>query len=428
MRLITVLFFILSFNLQAQSCFKDKSSTPPFMVTDAKGMGSKTYENFKSKNNYRRNQNIIPRRSIVKIKKGSEEYASHSQSYVPVEIISTPDNDKLDENLNNGIYKWSSADRNRMKKAKIGQKGFLYGKSLKKADEFTYIVDEASPLIADNGLSGRGVVAIKPVIDSNGQFEVLKCCTILNYISEPNCTLKYQFSSVFADDSRGENILVDVDSCAVASGLTPFKNDDILPIMNILKTGFSEDKKMGLSDIELFDAKGIVKIPLDYEKGDGKGYPGPFGSYHYNADDKGASDVFAKPVAACVFNKVLERHNKDCKGSGCQLQFGNIYHPRSFNVHTSHGGGDCFDVRPLKKVSSKRALTYKDEIYDREKTKKLISLFDKAGATKIIYDDRQVSSPNIRRTSDQSHANHMHVCFDVKSPKVKNTCIKGIVD
>ncbi len=396
------------------------------MVTDATGMGSKTYENFKSKNNYRKNENIIPRRSIVKIKKGSEEYARHSQNYVPVEIISTPNTDKLDENLKNGIYRWSSADKNRMKKAQIGQKGFLYGKSLKKADEFTYIVDEASPLIADNGLSEKGVVAIKPVIDSNGKFEVLKCCDTQNFTMLPVCKIKYQFSSIFADESTGTNVLVDVDSCAVASGLTPFKNDDIVSIMNILKTGFSEDEKMKLGDIELFDAKGVVKIPLDYEKGDGKGYPGPFGSYHYNTDDKGASDVFAKPVAACVFNKVLETHNKSCNGPGCQVQFGDIYHPRSFNVHTSHGGGNCFDVRPLKKRDSKRALTYRDSLYDREKTKKLIALFEKAGANKIIFDDRAVSSPTIRRTSDQSHANHMHVCFDVESSKTKETCKSGI--
>jgi hypothetical protein len=426
MRVLLLLIFSLS--LYSQECIVDKTKTPPFMVTDASEMGSKTYENFKSKDNYRKNQNIIPRRSIVKIKKGSEEYAKHSKSYVPVEIISTPDNDKLDKNLKNGIYKRSSADTNKLKKTKIGQKGFLYAKSLKKADEFTYIVDEASPLIADNGLSDQGVVAIKPIIDSDGNFKVLKCCEPFSFPKKLACKMKYQFSSIFADESVGKNIFVDVDNCAVSSGLTPFKNNDITPIMNILKTGFSDDKEMELGDLELFDAKGVIKIPLNYEKGDGKGYPGPFGSYHYNTDDKGASDVFAKPVAACVFTKVLELHNKKCTEPGCQVQFGDIYHPRSFNVHSSHGGGECFDVRPLKKRKSKRALNYKDSLYDREKTKGLIDLFEKAGANKVIFDDRKVSSPHIRRTSDQSHANHMHVCFDGNDEKTKDICKNGIKD
>jgi hypothetical protein len=417
---------IFCFSLYAQDCVVDETKTPPFMVTDATGMGSKTYENFKSKDNYRRNQNIIPRRSIVKIKKGSEEYAKHSKSYVPVEIISTPDTDQLDKNLKNGIYKWSSADKNKLKKSKVGQKGFLYAKSLKKADEFTYIVNEASPLIADNGLSDQGVVAIKPIVDSKGNFKVLKCCNPLLIPKNSICKLKYQFSSIFADESVGKDILVDVDNCAVASGLTPFKNQDITPIMNILKTGFSEDKEMKMADIELFDAKGVVKIPLDYEKGDGKGYPGPFGSYHYNTDDKGASDVFAKPMASCVFTKVLETHNKSCKGPGCQVQFGDIYHPASFNVHTSHGGGNCFDVRPLKNKKSKRALTYNDSIYDKNKTVELMRLFEKAGANKIIFDDPSIKSPYIRRTSDQSHANHMHVCFDLNSKRTKETCKNGL--
>ena len=426
--LVFFMLFLCTQNTFSEECDVSFTKDAPFMVSDATGMKNKTYENFKSKKNYKKNESIIPKRSIVKIQKGSEEFANHPDYYIPVEVISTPDTSLLDNNLEKGRYRRSSANRNsrKLKKVELGKKGFIYSKSLKKADKYTYILKEDSPLIQANGLSGKGVVALKPNQDENGNYMLVKCCEFDFLKGKMDCSTHYSFLSVFSNDTVGKDILLDTNSCTVTSSLTPFKNKDIIPIMNILETGFDSNQKMTLDRVEFWDSKGLVKIPLDYNDSDGKGFGGPHGSYHYNTDDKGASDVLANPTAACIFMKVLKKHSKSCQGEGCQIQFGDIWHPKDLGVHSSHFKGECFDVRPLKKKTSRSALDFRDSNYDRKKTQNLINLFTEAGATKIIFDDRKVSAPVIRRTSDRSHENHLHVCFDPKRSKSRKACELGI--
>lgn len=410
-------------------CEETTTDEEPFKVTDASGMGWKSYENFRSKDNHRKKENIIPRRSIVKVKKGSEEFADHPNSYVPVEVLGVADTDFHDENLKKGRLKSASAKASwqKLKKVNKGKKGFLYSKSLKKADDYTYIVTEDSPLLADNGLTDMGVVAIKPTTDYDGKFTIEKCCekdSMLYTPKLPVCTTRYKFRLVYGDDTEGKDVYVDLNKCGVADNLIPFKNNDISALMTHFELSKNAGVGFNMSKIEFIDEKGMAKIPLDYSSFDGNGMKGPFGSYHYNTDDEGASDVFGKPLATCAFMKVLEQHQKDCTEPGCQVQFGNMFHLRSWGPHQFHGAGKCIDIRPLKSESTLMGATYKSSIYDREKTSKFIELLKKAGGTSVVFDDPKVSG--VARTSNQSHADHIHVCFDPESRVVKNTCYQGI--
>ena len=202
-------------------------------------------------------------------------------------------------------------------------------------------------------------------------------------------------------------------------------------MMNFLSASKNSGTSFNLDKVELIDDQGLTKLPLDYESYDGKGMTGPFGSYHYSSDDKGASDVYSKPLTGCAFMKVLEQHQKSCKGDGCQVQFGDLFHLKSWGSHKFHGSGKCIDIRPLKNQNSKTSLTYRSSKYDREKTLNFIKLLKDAGGSPIVFDDRKVINefPNradIRPTSDGSHSNHIHVCFDPKSSKVKKTCYQGL--
>lgn len=411
------------------TCSETTTDVEPFNISDASGMGWKSYENFRSKDNPKLANNIIPRRSIVKVKKGSEEFAKHPDSYIPVEVLGVADTDYHDDNLAKGRLRSSSGTNKwqKLKKVNKGKKGFIYTKSLKKADQYTYIVTEDSPILEDNGLSDMGVVAIKPVKDLSGGYQVEKCCEAESIKVTPKipiCTTKYSFRLVYADDTEGKEIFIDVDACHIADNLIPFKNKDISALMNHINLATNAGIGFDLSKIELIDEKGMVKMPLEYDKFDGNGIPGPFGSYHYNTDDTGASDAYGKPLTTCAFMKVLEQNQKDCTTAGCQVEFGDMFHLRDWGPHKSHGSGHCIDIRPLKKEASLAGTSYHSRIYDREKTKKFIKLLKKAGGTSIIFDDPKVSG--VLRSGNESHADHIHVCFNPKSKTVKKTCYEGL--
>lgn len=411
------------------SCSMTTTEEEPFNVSDASGMGWKGYENFRSKDNHKKKENIIPRRSIVKVKKGSEDFADHPDSYVPVEVLGVADTEYHDENLSKGRLRSASSKTKwqKLKPVNKGKKGFLYSKSLKRADEFTYVVTEDSPILEDNGLSDMGVVAIKPVKALGGGYEVEKCCDTesIDVVPKlPVCTQRYNFRLVYADDTQGKDILIDINACNVADNLIPFKNKDVSALMGHINLATNSGTGFDMSKIELIDEKGMVKMPLEYDKYDGNGIPGPYGSYHYNTDDEGASDAYGKPLTTCAFMKVLEQHQKDCTTPGCQVQFGDMFHLRDWGPHQYHGAGKCIDIRPLKTEDNLGSTSYHSKIYDREKTKNFIKLLEKAGGTSVVFDDPKV--PGVARTSNQSHANHIHVCFDPKSSIVKKTCYEGI--
>lgn len=410
-------------------CMEKETTEEPFMVSDASGMGWKSYENFRSKDNYQKKENILPRRSIVKVKKGSSEYANSPDSYVPVEVIGVADTDYHDDKLLKSRLSSASAMAKFQKlgKAYVGKKGFLYSKSLKKADEYTYILKEDSPILADNGLSEMGVAALKPVKSNNGKYIIDLCCDVhpaSSLVILSTCKKNYRFKVVYADQSEGKELSIDIASCNIAESLIPFKDDNITAMMNFMKLARGGGSGFDDSKIEFIDEKGLVKMPLDYTKTDGQGTDGPFGSYHYNLDDEGASDAYAQPLTTCAFMKVLEEHQKKCIGDGCQIQFGDMFHLRKWGPHEYHNSGKCIDIRPLKKTDDKLALTYKDSNYDREKTKKFIKLLKKAGGASIVFDDPKIEGT--LKTSNGSHNNHIHVCFDPKDQKVQDTCYKGL--
>ena len=161
--------------------------------------------------------------------------------------------------------------------------------------------------------------------------------------------------------------------------------------------------------------------------------------------------------------KLAKEFKQICNTPGCQIQFGDMYHPVSWDVHEGHYGGECVDIRPFRKSkddikkgepwygTKKNAkgqlipdLNKRNPEYDIEKTRKFIELAIKNGATDIFYNDSLLNdsfkSLNYKRTiipkakdpywddwwkirgniniDKPKHNNHIHLCFREANPNV----------
>lgn len=184
--------------------------------------------------------------------------------------------------------------------------------------------------------------------------------------------------------------------------------------------------------------RGLVPLPMKSE------YNGPFGAFHYNPD-AGLKDVFINPTTSCGFQNLLkEWRDESCKPSagkdyedmGCRVAFGNISHrdivkgPVSGWPHVSHTHGYCIDIRPMRKGEfTNSGLTYKQGVYDREKTSEFLKMAQEYGASPVLFNDPQIYSrrrsphyvPRVAWSS--GHDNHLHICLKPENiPADKRTC------
>jgi len=421
-----------------RTCTPSQTEEAPFYVSDAYKQGDKTYENFRARGT-RERQSFIPRRSLVKVPKESQKYVDSPGSYVPVEVLGVNDDQFHNEKLNKkSRFKSATNLLSKLPKVKYGEKGLLYSKSLEKVDDYTFVVTEDSPLIEMNNLKGLDVVAMVPKRLGDGSFLTNKCCysdeDFSSFIkddfkNEKQCNVEYRFELILANGIQAMEIGVDVASCEVTQNIMPLKNDDFMALANFMKSA-KEDKEMefNTNKLELLDSRGIVKLPIKYDTYDPetRSFEGPYGSYHYNADDKGSGDTYAKPLTACAFMEVLKTQQKECSGYGCQVQFGNIYHPKNWGPHETHYTGNCIDIRPLRIDNTTYSITYHNPIYDRDKTIDLIKLLKRAGASNIYFNDKKVRNalPYVGYVS--GHDNHIHFCLDPQDSDVQDTCENGI--
>ena len=320
----------------------------------------------------------------------------------------------------------------------LGEKGYLHSKSVERVDDYTFVVKEDSPLMHYPQLMAMDVAAITPNRTGDGLFEVNKCCYSDFWYAvnvqvvmpdEPQCTEEYVFQIVYADGSKGDSIGVDLNSCHVANNLMPLKDKDFVSLANFMKLANGDQSlNFTTSRLEFLDSRGIVKIPLDYETYDEetRSMEGPYGSLHYNLDDKGSADAYAKPMTACAFMEILKAQQQECSGYGCQIQFGNLYHPQSWGPHETHYTGKCIDIRPLRIDNTTYAMTYHNPVYNQAKTIELIKLLKRAGATNIYFNDPGVRSELSYVGKVDGHDNHIHFCLDPENEKVQDACQNGL--
>jgi hypothetical protein len=477
---------LLQFTLNAYadepgSCEVSSTEEPPFYVSDEYLQGDKVYENLRSIENEGGPKKYIPRGSIVYTPPELFDVQSSREYRVPVEVLSTSDSD-LVRTLSKSKYYDSKQKRRYAKKdlrakvqgisgkerAKKGDRGFIDRRALRQAGKYTFIVksDTAvfkSPngsVLQDNNLRLKYNAKEKT-------YQVNRCCEE-NPDPDQDILLCYQhhiYEMVSEDGEVVDSFSINP-SCGIFKEVLPIPNSDIHSIGKILSLTREAQvlegplSSLGVENLEIIPKKNswsgsrlrnemglsLVKFPID-----NKTRLGPYNSYHYNPDEGSKStinsDIFIEPMAACTFMQVLKEYQKECKGAGCQVQFGDMYHPNSWMGHKSHGAKNCIDIRPQRKKDDLQAngLKHGWGRYSQDKTESLIKLLVKAGGEPIYFNDPKILKkyqkkdyleeirPDVSKWDWNrkprklgGHDNHIHVCFPKDSKDAKKACKSGL--
>lgn len=175
--------------------------------------------------------------------------------------------------------------------------------------------------------------------------------------------------------------------------------------------------------------RGLMQMPAE-------GNAGFCGTHHYSPDRPPGVDTYAAPHTACSLVAVAQEWKKTAcpnDDAGCRIAWGDISHATRpiFNSHNAHTRGECIDIRPFNKGAFRDAgRTVSTSDYDRAKTAEFLKLAKKFGGD-IMYSDRKIMKDNKDLNiswGGDSHANHMHVCFEAANPTVQNACNNLKVD
>lgn len=429
------------------SCEESKTEKPPFYISTGYRQSTRLSENLRSLKNKRRTQAYLPRGSIVQVDPELVSDGASSKYRVPVRVIEVTDksleNELKGRNRVTNFFKRMSWTRRNLPRAEAGDVGFLSPKSLKPADKFTFIIKEDSPLYDRPELRNRLNVPLTLKMDGD-QFLGKYCCRHKSrYDEDPVCFFRYTYQAI--DKNREIISEFQMGNCHSLEDLVPITNRNGIfeSIQNILDnldreypgfgigkgTGYGDDvkfsglrflpeKRWDRSRKQTITRELMIRIPIDKETKEG-----PYGSFHYNADDENSNDAFLQPASLCAFMEVLKKFQRECREPGCQVQFGDLFHKASWGKHASHGDGTCIDIRPFRRNSdTDAALHYESRNYDREKTQRFIHILREAGGRPIYFND-----PGIRGIGRvEGHGNHIHVCFKPKRDQVKEACNKGL--
>lgn len=472
------------------NCINSRTPIPPFYVSDTYKQGDKIYENFRDIEDESKVKKHLPKGSIVYTPPELFHLKTSSDFRLPVEVVSVP-NEKLEKTLMKSRYyhclektksgaclrgEWRAKASYRRKIYGITRRdrvdpindnkkenqGYLDKRSLKQVSDYVFILKNDAPLFT----SPKGEVLndkkISLKLDKEGNYSTRICC--MRTSSEKSkkkelyCGETYLFEILDLNNQviGQEAIGTDQVACSILPFTYPIPKQNSIEIANVLKLlkGYAATEPSGdldyfNEDIELIRKRvgegeaseiQLVKMPIDEED------KGPYCSYHYRKDDSGSSDAFLKPHAQCTFLQVLKDFCDECKTAGCQVQFGDMHHDAEWRVHTSHGDGECIDIRPFRKSSDDNVgLTYLSALYDREKTEKFIDKLIQAGAQNIYFNDKNLlnkynsddkkkdllgenwADETISHPSKKSgHSNHIHFCFKESNARARKTCKSGV--
>lgn len=410
----------------------------PFYISDEYRQGDKIWENLRNIDNQNLKDQYIPRGSIVYTPPEFVEKMNESTQRIPVKVLSIPSKENEDNIRNSKKRSYNSissmASTGSLKRVEAFSVGWIDKKSVRKASDYTFMVTKDSPLYRSPGKKVINDNYISLSV-TNGKYDVKRCCTPDTYQGEEYCFDQYKFLVIDKDNNKLDELFIkeNMMECQFIRNLAPVANRIVEPIKSILGVLRVENPEMAIDELEMLPTyntwysgtpkisrKEMVKFRLDTETGEG-----PFGSMHYRADDKVNSDAYLKPNSHCSLLQVMKKHKEDCKGAGCQIQFGDMYHHDNWGAHSGHDSGECIDIRPFRKSDDDNAgLTYRHGRYDHEKTRKFIQLLKDAGARSTIFNDRKISG--ISRDSSGVHNDHIHVCFGENVSKVQETCKSGL--
>lgn len=444
MKLMIILSLLFSEILYSQDqieyiCQDTTSKKQPFYISDEYRQGDKIWENLRNIDNENLADQYIPRGSIVYTPPEFIEKMDQSSRRIPVKVLTVPSKENEDRVRESRARRYNSIrsminttrDKKRTEPFSVG---WIDKNSVRKASDYTFKVIKDSPIFKTPGnvSINDNFLAFS---HSDEGYDIKRCCTPDSYQGEEICFDKYKFIVKDSNDNELDSFFISENSmeCNLNQNLAPVANRIVEPVKSIVDllrgqyAGQSIEKLEMLPTLNRWNGSTstiarseMIKFKVDDETGEG-----PYNSFHYRKDDDVSSDAYLKPYSHCAFLQVLKKHNQECSGTGCQVQFGDMYHHDNWGSHSSHDSGECIDIRPLRKNEDNNAgLTYTSSRYDRDKNKKFIQLLKDSGAKTIIFNDRKITG--LRRDSSGAHNDHIHVCFGENVSKVKDTCKNGL--
>ena len=125
---------------------------------------------------------------------------------------------------------------------------------------------------------------------------------------------------------------------------------------------------------------------------------------------KGGLEQYAKPEVVENIKKIGESWAKLNYGTDLRVTALSLATPGPSPGHLEHQNGNDVDIAPVRNDSAKTGVTYTNtKFYSRIRTEALINLLRQYGATKIIFDDPNIS--NTIKDPSYAHPNHLHVHF-----------------
>ncbi len=494
----------IAFANGAFQCVEKSNSVSPLLISEAtySKIPQRVYENLWQEvmPKYKAAA-LLPRLSIVEVDAETASKFSDIQKskvfknrYVavkvrkiaPMSLIEHLDKAEVSKNGKQyfGIY-------NRMSDAylpaKIGDEGVILSNSLSPLGEYSFILNEDSPLFSASYEEFKGKV-LTPMMKDDGSYIYDECCD-----DKENCFLRYKF---IVDAQKDKVLNFDNIACKNIELLNPslpahtnslyqiyrlikeenpeFKQDDLAyfhqfqpernrSFLEIFYKETTEGKKLWnqLSHDEqsvlnerwdnAHYAKGLVRMSIDTETG-----KGPYKICHYKTRENNNdyySDHFAHPASACTFYQISKMFTSKIKSNikSCEVWLGHAFHSEDWGVHISHKDGTCFDVGSFSTeevTDDKRVATsFCSKNHDKDKTFEFLSLLNKAGAVKIhmnpncsylskktgkVVSYRWLSHADSRAYNikelkgDESHKTHIHFCLPPSSLQVTKTCEEGI--
>lgn len=474
-----------------EKCCMQTTDKPPFFVSDEYKQGVLEYENFRNINDDKLKDKYIPRGSIVYTPPELlEVYKAQSNLRVPVKVLSVPKKTLEDtaektsrsmfKNMFKDLFYWKNGKKEKKKRVEVGDIGYLDSRSLRSTTQYTFVVNEDAPLYTSpNGTNLRGM-RLSPQ-RFNDQYIVQRCCLkMAESEAEKTCFEHHLFDVINANNKIVDSFVFDNDQCRVfehTRAIPKANEQEIIQALTLVKEASEKSSEFSLqgaesleliSTINQWRGKGrgailknkpsieMIKYPIDPDT-----RKGPFNSRHYLPDsqDFGSNantDVFSQSMTRCAFMQIKKAFQKACRGTGCEVHFGNIYHGHKsdpeWGVHQGHLSGECIDVWPFRKTKDDitKTYTFSSSEHDREKTREFIELIFKAGGQKVFFSDpelnRYFSQSHIReelaptppgvKQSDYwwtlggrakaGHDDHIHFCLPNDKKQVQKTCFDGL--
>ena len=429
-------------------CKEEFVSEIPFFVSSRTPGGSITedhvYENIRESKTGGNPHGYLPSGSIVQVDEEWREKVGKVGGAVPVQVVSVPGEESMltrsqvTAGERRGKVAQGRYTSNGKPRAKAGDRGFVYDKSLKRVGKsFGFIVNHSTLLMfmtpKGKSLPVFAGSALLPVMNSAGKYKVQKCCDEKRCRFDPIFKVARTADEIKSPKARDEVILASPPICSanVMESLRPVRMEDIESLMTFGQAARDEQLLMydgkSFSEHDLLQyvaSNGRMRIPFDQET-----WEGPYHSYHHRANEPDASavgiDAFMPPNSACAFMSVLRnwRIDQGWDSRDYEIQWGDAGHGvySSLRDHQSHGSGQCIDIRPIPKDANYRGgLTYRES--DLSRTKKLIDFMVEAGGSSILYNDPKVYRNNRNVRYQAKHDDHIHVCFQERSPKVIEAC------